>query len=211
MKIDIPEQIGAVEREVREAERDGQRVQVVVARRSYDTTVDDVWDAISNPERLPRWFLPVTGDLREGGRYRLEGNAEGTIERCEPPTHLAVTWEFGGGVSWLEVRLTAESPQRTQLELAHAAPEDDHWRTYGPGAGGVGWDLGLLGLTAHLGGAARVDPEEAAAWSASAEGKGFIRDSSEGWYRAWVEAGQDEATAREAAAKTTAFYTGEGA
>ena len=34
-----------------------------------DAAIDDVWDACTNPERIPRWFLPVSGDLRLGGRY----------------------------------------------------------------------------------------------------------------------------------------------
>ena len=54
----------------------------------YDTTLDDLWDACTNAERIPRWFLPVSGELRDGGRYQLEGNAGGTIERCDPPTRL---------------------------------------------------------------------------------------------------------------------------
>ena len=175
----------------------------------FETTRDDVWDAITNPERLPRWFLPVTGDLRQGGHYELQGNASGTIERCEPPARLSVTWEFGGGVSWLEVRLVAEARERTRMELEHVVPDDDHWRTYGPGATGVGWELGLIGLAAHLAGAPPVDPAEAEAWSVSAEGKRFVRDSSEGWCRAGIAAGTPESDAREAAARTSAFYTGE--
>ena len=34
-----------------------------------------------------------------------------------------VTETFGGGTSWIEVRLTAETADRTRLELAHTAPE----------------------------------------------------------------------------------------
>ena len=42
--------------------------------RVYDTGIEDLWDACTNPERIPRWFLPVSGDLELGGRYALEGN-----------------------------------------------------------------------------------------------------------------------------------------
>src|SRR5437667_221963 len=65
----------------------------------------DVWDACTNPERIARWFLPVSGDLREGGSYQLEGNAGGRIERCDPPHGFTATWEWGGNVSWIELRL----------------------------------------------------------------------------------------------------------
>ena len=58
---------------------------MVVASRSYDTDIDDLWEAITNAERIPRWFLPITGELRLGGRYQLQGNAGGTITACEPP------------------------------------------------------------------------------------------------------------------------------
>jgi uncharacterized protein YndB with AHSA1/START domain len=44
----------------------------------YAAPVEDVWDACTNPARIPRWFLPVSGELRLGGRYQLEGNAGGT-------------------------------------------------------------------------------------------------------------------------------------
>ncbi|HEX7241774.1 MAG TPA: SRPBCC domain-containing protein, partial [Longimicrobiaceae bacterium] len=103
--IDIARQVGAVTRVVENRERDGRPARVIIATRTYDTTVDDLWDALTTPERIPRWFLPVSGDLRLGGRYQFEGNAGGEITGCVPPRHLAVTWEYGGDVSWVEVRL----------------------------------------------------------------------------------------------------------
>ena len=56
--------------------------------RSYATTVEDLWDAATSKERIPRWFLPVSGRLELGGRYQLEGNAGGTIRHCERPSYL---------------------------------------------------------------------------------------------------------------------------
>src|SRR5258708_29536676 len=56
-----------------------------------------------------RALLPIIGDLRLGGHYQFEGNAGGTIRRCEPPRLLAVTWEMGGSPSWLTISL-AEDP-----------------------------------------------------------------------------------------------------
>ena len=107
-------------------------------------------DALTNPERIPRWFLPVSGDLRLGGRYQLEGNAGGEITACDPPHHLALTWEFGGEVTSVDVRLAEEPGGGTRLRLEHAGHVDDErWAEFGPGAVGVGWDLGLLGLDQH--------------------------------------------------------------
>jgi uncharacterized protein YndB with AHSA1/START domain len=84
-----------------------------------------VWDACTNPERIPRWFLPISGELRVGGRYQLEGTAGGTIERCDPPRSFAATWEYGGDVTWIELQLSPEPDGRTRLQLEHIAPLDD--------------------------------------------------------------------------------------
>jgi uncharacterized protein YndB with AHSA1/START domain len=211
MKFDIAQQIGAVTREVQSREHEGRPARVVVASRTYDTTVEDVWDAITNAERIPRWFLPISGELRLGGRYQLKGNAGGEITRCDPPRHLAVTWEYGGDVSWVEVRLAEDPEKGTRLQLEHVAYVDDaRWTEFGPGAVGVGWDLTLIGLGKHLSSGATVDPREAQTWSASEEGKEFMRLSSEDWCRASIADGTDPAAAAAAAARTTAAYVGDG-
>ncbi|MER5177460.1 hypothetical protein ABT009_03625 [Streptomyces sp. NPDC002896] len=51
----------------------------VLVRRTYDAAIEDAWDACTDPRRISRWFLPVSGDLRLGGHYRPEGNASGGI------------------------------------------------------------------------------------------------------------------------------------
>ena len=207
--IDVVQEINAVQRHVGTRVLDAGTARTTTISRSYDAAVEDVWDACTNPERIPRWFLPVSGELRLHGRYQLEGNAGGTIQRCDPPNGFAATWEYGGDVSWIELRLLPESGGRTRFELEHVAHVDDErWAEFGPGATGVGWDLALLGLGAHLSSGASVDPEEMAAWSASADGAQFITMSSQRWCDASVDAGTDETEARAAAARTTAFYTG---
>ncbi|MEZ4452035.1 MAG: SRPBCC family protein [Nannocystaceae bacterium] len=180
-------------------------------RRRHPHLRHDLWDAITSPERIPRWFLPITGELRLGGRYQLQGNAGGQITRCEPPRILALTWEFGGEVSWVDVVLE-EDGDGARLHLEHTAHvDDDRWRQFGPGAVGVGWDLTLLGLGLHVAGGETRDPAaEGAAWARSDEGKAFIRRSSDAWRAASVAAGTDPAEAAKAAAGTTAFYTGDG-
>jgi uncharacterized protein YndB with AHSA1/START domain len=198
---------GLVTREIRNAERDGAPTKVAVARRSYEAERSDVWDALTDPERIPRWFLPVSGNLEEGGRYQLEGNAGGVVETCRAPEHFAVTWEFAGQVSWLHVNLS-ESDGGTTLELVHEAHVDpDMWAQYGPGATGVGWDLSLMGLGLYLASGTPLDPAAVEAWSISPEGVEFARHASTGWADAAVEAGDDPAQAREAAGRTLAFYT----
>jgi len=183
---------------------------VVVASRDYDTTIGDVWDAITSAERIPRWFLSVTGELRLGGRYQLKGNAGGEITRCEPPRHLAVTWEFGGEVSWVKVDLSDNENGGTHLKLEHIAHVDDaRWAQFGPGAVGVGWDMTLMGLDRHLATGAANDPQQFMAWVGSPEGKDFVTRSSNDWCRASIAGGTEEAEAKAAAQHTSAFYTGE--
>jgi uncharacterized protein YndB with AHSA1/START domain len=180
----------------------------VTLSRTLNGGIDEVWDACTNPERIPRWFLPVSGDLRVGGRYQLEGNAGGTIQTCEPPTVLKATWEFGDTVTWIELHLAAEAEDRTRFELMHIAPVDERWPEYGPGAVGVGWDLVLAGLDVYLRTKQALDPAEVAAWSSSEAGKQFMTLSSSRWARANIEFGTDASEAEAAAARTTAFYTG---
>ena len=208
-KLEVLRYIGAVTRGAETREYEGRPARVVTAACSYDTNVDDVWDAITTPDRIPRWFLPVSGDLRLGGRYQLEGNAGGQILACEPPRSFAVTWEYGGQMSWLHVRLSELSDGGTGLELEHVAhvPED-FWNQYDPGAVGVGWDLALMGLGRHLATGAANDPTEIEKWRTSDEAKEFVRRSSEDWCRASIAAGTDPAAARQSANRTTAFYGG---
>src|SRR5699024_8633792 len=123
--------IGGARREVRAPRREVQRTKIVIPGRAFGATAKDDWDAISDPERIPRWFLPVTGDLREGGHYQLQDNAGGTIQRCEPPQLLAVTWEIFGATSWVEVELS-EKDGGTRLELRHDQHIDPHWEQCGP-------------------------------------------------------------------------------
>src|SRR5688572_26595425 len=193
MPEDLSKLIGAVNREVRELTYQGKPAAMVVASRSFDTTIGDVWDAITNAERLPRWFSPVSGDLKLGGRYQIEGNAGGTITRCEPPRELALTWEFGGDTSWVNVSLREERAT-TRLELQHIAHPGPHWDQFGPGAVGVGWELGLMGLQRHIENPkAEKPPESDPAWMASDEAKQFMKLSSDAWGRASVKSGVDEA------------------
>lgn len=181
----------------------------VILTRTYATDLEDLWDACTSAERLPRWFLPVSGELRPGGRFELKGNASGTIERCQPPTGFRATWEFGGAVSWIELRLTAVDQETTRLELEHLAVADDAtWERFGPGAVGIGWDLGLQGLGRHLASGETLDPAAAQEWAASEEGRRFITESSDQWRQAAEAAGTDPGTARAWGARTTAFYTG---
>lgn len=200
--------LGAVRRGLTDGERDGVPVRVLTAERTYDAAPADVWDALTSAERLPRWFMPVSGDLEVGGRYQLEGNAGGEVLACDPPRRLEVTWEHGGVTSWVEVRLTPTDG--TTLRLTHSAPvEQEFWDRYGPGATGVGWELSLMGLALHLQPGSPERPAEAdPAWALSAEGIAFATGSGRAWGDTAIAAGEEPEAARAAAGRTIAFYTG---
>ena len=209
--IDVDHQISAVGRSIGERELEAGTARVLTVSQVYDAAVEELWDACTSAERIPRWFLPISGDLRIGGRYRLEGNASGTIERCDPPRSFAATWEYGGEISWIEVRLEPEPDGRTRFVLEHVAHVDDERSLqYGPGAVGVGWDLALFGLGLHVASGEPNDPEAFAAWMGSPEGVEFVTRSSRSWADASIAAGTDAAVARAAEARTSAFYTGSG-
>lgn len=196
----------ALTREVRTGDRDGQPTKIAIARRSYPAEQADVWEALTSADRLPRWFLPVSGELKVGGRYQFEGNAGGVVETCRQPELIKLTWEFGGQVSWLEIRLSPDGPQ-TVVELEHEAHVDpEFWKQFGPGAVGVGWDLAFMGLGLHLAGG-EAKPAGTEEWTFTPEGKEFIRYASDDWANATIEDGEAPDAARAAAAATFAFYT----
>ncbi|MEV4830449.1 SRPBCC family protein [Micromonospora sp. NPDC049257] len=208
--IETSHQISAVRRTVGSRTLEAGEARVLTISQTYPTTLDDLWDACTSAERIPRWFLPISGDLRLHGRYQFEGNAGGVVQRCDPPKSFAATWEMGDETSWIEVHLTPEGDERTRFTLEHVAHVDDvRWTEYGPGAVGVGWDSGLLGLASHLdadGGG--VTPDQAAEWIGSADGRRFMTLSGEAWAEADIAGGTDPQAARAAAARTIAAYTG---
>lgn len=208
MLNDIERHLGAVERRVVSLEKDGAQARAVILSRIYETTIDDLWNAVTNKECLPRWFARVEGDLQLGGRYQVENNAGGEIVQCEPPNTFSLTWEFGGDVSWVDVELKAESLETARLTLTHTAKMSPLWEQYGPGAVGVGWELGLLGLAFYLADS-RADKLDEEVFAASAEGKAFGRGSSEKWGAAAISAGEDPEQALASASRVAAFYADE--
>ena len=210
MNFDAESHLNAMERSVSLLERDGRPASAVTLSRSYATAVENLWDAVTNIERIPRWFTGISGELELGRRYQLEGNAGGVITACEALSHYELTWEFAGDVSWVEVRLPDGGNGTVRLALTHTALLSEHWDVYGPGAVGVGWEMGFLGLAFHLAQPNEPKPDEMA-FATSPDGKAFITGSSEGWAQAAIAAGTDPDTAHAAARRTTAFYTGESA
>jgi len=131
---DILDAFNAAQREISRSRIQSGDAWRVTLRRTYHAPIEDVWDAITNPDRLRRWFLPVTVEPRLGGKFQLEGNAGGEIIGCEPPRLLRVTWAFGENITEkdineVEVRLSAAPDGGTLFELSHSAPPQ---RALGP-------------------------------------------------------------------------------
>lgn len=189
-------------------EVDAGPVHEVTLSLAYLVPVAELWDAVTNPARLACWFMPVTGELLIGGQYQLEGNAGGTVILCRPHDIVRLTWEFAGNVSFVNLRFASQGSAAACLTLTHSKlPDDDHWAQFGPGATGVGWELGFLGLAINLGNPEwpKLDEE---AFAESPAGREFVYGSSQAWAQSAIANGTDPAAARAAAKRTTAFYTG---
>jgi uncharacterized protein YndB with AHSA1/START domain len=128
----------------------------------FDTDMDDVWSALTDPSRLARWYGEVEGDLRLGGEYRarlFSSGWEGTgrVEACEPPERLLVRIKDADepeeGV--IEVTLTADGDQTIVVWEERGMPLDF------VSAYGAGVQLHVEDLADHLAGRERRDDAKA--------------------------------------------------
>jgi uncharacterized protein YndB with AHSA1/START domain len=133
---------------------------VVRVQDRYDTDIDDLWSALTDPRRLARWLGEVEGDLRPGGEFRahfLASGWEGTglVEACEPPRRLLVsTWQEGETHDhFIEATLTADGSQTVLVWEERGMPLD-HVAGYGAGI-----QVHVEDLAAYLGGRGRCDPD----------------------------------------------------
>ena len=123
---------------------------------TYDTGIDDLWSALTDPARLSRWIAEVDGDLRPGGRVTITFTSgwegAGRIEVCEAPRRLLVTLSAEGeGDTVLEAALT-EQDGRTLLTI-----EERGLPLQALPAHGAGWQVHVEDLAAHLAGRERSD------------------------------------------------------
>jgi uncharacterized protein YndB with AHSA1/START domain len=126
----------------------------------FDTDIDDLWSAVTDPSRLARWYGEVEGDLRVGGEYRARLFAsgwEGTgrVEACEPPHRLLVSTKEPGqaGDGVIEVTLAADGDQTIVVWEERGMPLDLI------AAYGAGIQVHVEDLGAHLAGLGRVDAQ----------------------------------------------------
>lgn len=146
--------LGLVERSMRDRTIDAGDARAAVLKRRYEAPIAAVWEAITTPDRVDRFFLPLSGDLREGGSYGFEGQASGRILVCDPPNQLRLEWTppDRDAIDQVEVRLAREGPEATWLELEHASvaevfDTDPDSEKYSPA---VGWEGPLHYLGEYL-------------------------------------------------------------
>ena len=123
----------------------------------YETDIDDLWSALTEPDRLARWIAEVEGELRVGGEFRARFTSEwegtGRIEACEPPRRLLVSTRQTGapGENAIEATLTTDGDQ-TILVIEERGMPIEHLADYG-----AGWQIHAEDLAAYLAGRERCD------------------------------------------------------
>jgi len=126
----------------------------------FDTDIDDVWSALTEPERLARWYGEIEGELRVGGAFRARLHAsgwEGTgrVEECEPPRRLLVVSKEPdeSNEDSTEVTLTGDGDQTVLVVEQRGLPQELLW------AYGAGLQIHVEDLAAHIAGRERDDTE----------------------------------------------------
>lgn len=129
--------------------RDNDRTGSVVVEEVFSTDPADLWQALTDPDRLRRWIGEVSGDLRLGGTVamKLTSTYEGksTITVCEPPSRLETTTDdLEGGTGTLSARLTpADGGTRLRIEETGLELGKLHFH-------GAGWTVHVEDLAAVM-------------------------------------------------------------
>jgi uncharacterized protein YndB with AHSA1/START domain len=128
----------------------------------FDSAIDEVWSALTDPSRLARWYGEVEGDLRVGGEYRarlFSSGWEGTgrVEACEPPQRLLVRIKDADepDENDIEAILTADGDQTIVVWEERGMPQDLL------SAYGAGVQIHVEDLADHLAGRERRDDVKA--------------------------------------------------
>jgi uncharacterized protein YndB with AHSA1/START domain len=138
----------------------------------YDTEIDDLWTALTDPRRLARWYGEVDGDFQLGGQFNVHLEAAGIravgrVEVCEPPRRLQVVTretdesaQLGGALPFdqtIEATLTADGGQTILVIEIHGLP-------LGKVASyGAGWQIHAENLATYLAG--REPGDTGARWA----------------------------------------------
>ena len=136
-------------------------VGVVRLEDKIDTDIDDVWSALTEPDRLAHWFSDVDGEISLGHQYHERVFTSGwlgtvRVEEFEPPSILrqkktpdgldtvSINVKFTLAVDGSQTHLVLEA-QGMPLELLYAY--------------GVGWQIHLETLATYLTGRNRFESD----------------------------------------------------
>jgi uncharacterized protein YndB with AHSA1/START domain len=115
----------------------------------YDTDINDLWSAITEPARLARWLAQVDGDVTLGGEFsaRFTSGWEGVgrVEICDAPRHVRVTtWSDDDAPGEIDATLS-EEPGGTRLIIEeNGLPLETYYYH------GSGWQTHIEDLAAYL-------------------------------------------------------------
>jgi len=126
----------------------------------FENEIGDVWSALTDPQRLARWYGKVGGDLRVGGVFTSyvrssEWNGQGRVNECVSRQRLEVTmWEEEGKERNLAAELIDDASATILMLEVRGLPIDLVW------AYGAGWHVHLEDLATHLSGGESLNPPE---------------------------------------------------
>jgi uncharacterized protein YndB with AHSA1/START domain len=136
---------------------------VVRMQDRFDTDIDDLWSALTDPRRLARWYGEVEGDLRPGGEFRARvtdaGERTGRVDACEPPQRLLLTLRDPDpqpgqpDQTVIEAQLTADGDQTVLVVEDRGIP------LHLLAAYGTGVQIHIENLAAHLAGREHGDAD----------------------------------------------------
>ena len=136
---------------------------VVRMQDRFDTAIDDLWSALTDPGRLAQWIGEVEGDLRPGGEFRFRffaSGSEGTgrVDACEPLRGLLLSMALGKPEEDVIEATLASDGDQTVLVWEERGMPLDLIAAYGAGV-----QIHVEDLGAYLAGRERVDA--AARWN----------------------------------------------
>lgn len=115
---------------------------------NYNAPLEKVWEAITNRDKLAKWFGKVSGDMSQGAEltFYLGVDISSRVLAFEPFHKLVLTWLHPGREEdKVKIRLKANS-KGTLLELEQFSKDKTDW-WFGAGAG---WESALVRLSLLL-------------------------------------------------------------
>ncbi|HEY5223698.1 MAG TPA: SRPBCC family protein [Microbacteriaceae bacterium] len=117
----------------------------------YDTSIVDLWSALTEPDRLARWIADVTGELRLGGlfqaRFTSTWEGPGRVDVCEAPHRLMATMSPGADDETVIEATLADDNGRTRLVIEERGLPLDEYADHG-----AGWQAHIDDLGSYLAG-----------------------------------------------------------